>query len=289
MYADGKSVVYQEGEEPLTDFSSLPMANFDDFDLSLYQTNNVLSVNCNLPIVASNGCNRSCTFCTYRHYMGKFQLRSARSVFEEMKHHKYAYGTCSFSFNDGMINADSGFLEELCDLIVESGEVFSWGGNFGFKEDVKHSLIQKMAKAGCNNLMIGLESGSEKVRRDMLKPCSNETVVKLLKALYDAGIRHHTINFIVGYPTEGIEEFEETLTFIKTNHQYMWRVYVNPCHVLEGTILSKIAKDEGFEGTDPLNWSWKDNNPKERERRVKIANDLAKSLDLVKSSISGDF
>jgi radical SAM superfamily enzyme YgiQ (UPF0313 family) len=289
IYSEGGSVVEQGGEEPLGSLSSLPLPNFEDFDLSLYQTTNILSVSCSLPIAASNGCNRNCTFCTYRHLLGAFEQRSSRSVFEEMLHHKRAYGTCSFAFADAMLNADVKFLEELCDLIIESGEVFSWGGQFGFKEGMPKQLIRKMAKAGCNSLAIGLESGSEKIRKDMLKPCSQETIVNMLKEFHQVGIRYNTINFIIGYPTETREDFEKSLEFINAHHRLIYRVNISLCHVLEGTILSTIAARKGFVQGGPLDWSYGDNTPQERKRRMDEMNAVAKRLHLIRPHVAGDY
>ena len=58
-------------------------------------------------------------------------------------------------------------------------------------------------------MTIGIESGSEKVRHHMRKKFSNEDIDWFLSNLISREI-HVKILLFVGYPTETVEDFEET-------------------------------------------------------------------------------
>ena len=283
IYIKGDKVIQNSGEELIQNLDSLPFPSFDDFELEKYHNKSPLSSVCYLPITASVGCTRNCKFCRYNFYWKKFLIRSPENVFNEMKYQKYRHGTCVFAFTDAMLNSDLNFLEKLCDLIIESKEIFFWGTNFGLKDGIKREIIEKMAKAGCNYVLIGLESGSEKVRSDMLKPSTNREAVRQLKLLNDAGIMKIRLNFIIGYPSETEEDFKDTMSFIKENEKYFSSTYFYECMVVPDTILDKTAERIGikFDGPDRvLSWSLNNNTPKERSRRLDTALEIVRKIGI---------
>lgn len=289
IYREDEKIVFTNPSTEVVELDDFPFPDFSDFDLSSYETNNFLSNVCSLPIIASRGCTRNCTFCTYRHYMGRYRYRPPEHVFQEMLHQKYKHGAASFVFYDAMLNAKKGFLEELCDLIIESKEVFFWGGHFGFYEGIDVGLFRKLARAGCTHLWIGLESGSEKVRKDMAKPCSKETASTLLKEAKKAGIAQIQLLLIVGYPTETPSDFEETKNYLKTHHNRIDSVYISRCIILPHTPLFTIAAKEGYiqgDGID-VNWTNKDNTRDERTRRYLELIQIALKYGLINKTPAG--
>ncbi len=284
--------IFQSPEKSgLAELDKLPFPDFSDFDLRQYSNSGTVFRGVTLPINASLGCTRNCTFCTYSFFMGRFKARSARSVFEEMRYQKYRHGTCRFSFMDGMINADVKFLEELCDLIIGNDEIFYWTAQFGFKENVTDELISKLSRAGCSFLSIGLESGSEKVRKDMLKPCSNTKVDEFIKALHKQTIPFN-LNFLIGYPTETESDFCETLELIKKHHSRIASVTPYITHILTGTILSKIAlenKEYSFDPKEASSWVFRENTPQLRDQRMQRITEMAIQYNLIPKTASGMF
>jgi hypothetical protein len=70
------------------------------------------------------------------------------------------------------------------------------------------------AKVGLKSVTVGIESGVERIRREMNKPYSNEELFTYLRYLakYDIKVR---ASMIIGWFTETDEDFNETINFLK--------------------------------------------------------------------------
>jgi radical SAM superfamily enzyme YgiQ (UPF0313 family) len=78
-------------------------------------------------------------------------------------------------------------------------------------ETVTPRLLEQLAGAGCTQITYGVESGSERVRRDIMKrQVSDPRFHDVFRWTRDAGI-HVTANFIIGIPGETREEMDSTL------------------------------------------------------------------------------
>ena len=81
------------------------------------------------------------------------------------------------------------------------------------------SDFDNLANSGCVSLTIGIESGSEAVRHHMRKKFSNEDIDWFLSNLLSRKI-HVKILLFVGYPTETIQDFEETKDLLTKYHKH---------------------------------------------------------------------
>jgi len=72
-------------------------------------------------------------------------------------------------------------------------------------------VIEVLRKHNCYSVAIGLESGSERVRKEvLLRRYSNDLLIDIANKLHNAGIKFRTYN-ILGLPTETEEELWETI------------------------------------------------------------------------------
>ncbi len=137
----------------LLDLDSLPFPDWDLFPLRQYDY---------LPIVSSRGCGRGCRYCTVPVTQGIVgRARVAEQVVEEMRLLNSCYRVQRFRFLDPLWGADAFHAEALCDALIQSrlSRRVTW--TCESRADLLDlHLLDRMAKAGCRELHLGLESVS---------------------------------------------------------------------------------------------------------------------------------
>jgi radical SAM superfamily enzyme YgiQ (UPF0313 family) len=105
-------------------------------------------------------------------------------------------------------------------------------------------LINIIKKYNCFSVALGVESGSERVRKELLnRNYSNPLLLRAANTLHDAGIRFRTYN-ILGIPSETEEELWETIDInIQMKTDFPRSSIFTP---YPGTELAKIAQNLGY-------------------------------------------
>ena len=216
--------------EPL---DSLPAPTFTEFDLTQYGRINAL------PISASRGCIRRCSFCSERLLSRRFRVRSAEHLIHEIEQHYAERGITWFTFHDSLLKGDLTMLQAFCRLIIERSLPIRWEAQCLIRHDMSIELLALMKEAGCFNLFIGLESGSDVVLRLMNKGFTVAEAKTFLQRCADTGV-HVEVSLIVGFPGEGEKEFEETCDFLLANKNIIPKIaQVNPFILLPGTDVER--------------------------------------------------
>ena len=115
-------------------------------------------------------------------------------------------------------------------------------------EFVSERLVQLLAEHKCHSVAIGVESGSERVRREILnRRHSNELLIKIAGQLHAAGIKFRTYNMI-GLPGETEDEMWETVDInVRMKADYPRCAIFSP---MPGTKLTQKAIAEGYLDAD---------------------------------------
>jgi anaerobic magnesium-protoporphyrin IX monomethyl ester cyclase len=135
----------------LVDLDSLPLPAWDLFPMRSYDR---------LPIVSSRGCNRGCRYCPVPVTQGTiFRALAAERVVEEMRLINSCYRVQRFQFLDPLWTADHEHAEALCNALIQSGLSRRIQWSCETRADLLDLfLLDRMAKAGCRELHLGLES-----------------------------------------------------------------------------------------------------------------------------------
>jgi len=222
----------------IKNLNELPFPAYTEFNLKKYREKS-------LPLLMSRGCIFHCAFCDDWRLMGKYRSRRAEKLLEEIMHHIKKYKIDSFYFNDPAINGNPNELLRFCDLIIQNNLKITWIA-LAIPSKMTLDLLRKMSKAGCLTLNYGIESGSDKTLEQMRKPLRIEEIERVLKNTRNAGINTQ-VNFIIGFPGENEEEFQETLEFIKRNREYISGVTnINTCNATLGSDLSYNHRKYGI-------------------------------------------
>jgi radical SAM superfamily enzyme YgiQ (UPF0313 family) len=147
---------------------------------------------------------------------------------------------------DSAINCHLRVLSTVCDLIIEAGYKLSWRALAMPRKHMPLSLFEKMKRAGCNALEIGLESGSNRILKMMGKRFTNTEAEDFIRKAHTCGIEV-ILFIIVGFPGETKDDFEETCTFLRRNREYIDTIAsINTFMALDDTTIRKNPEKYGM-------------------------------------------
>jgi len=210
-----------------------PLPDFSDYDLSAYGSENLgsyknyKSAHNTMSITSSRGCVRNCTYCDVPYLWPTFTHRGGENVALEIIEQHKKYNTNRFHFTDSLVNGPMKEFRKMIEVLarfnVDNNANLTWTGQFIFRPSGQHSKedYRLMKLSGCSILEVGIESGSDKVRFDMGKKFTNKDIAHELENLKENKICTSLL-FIVGYPTETINDFQETLKFFEKFHPYAY-------------------------------------------------------------------
>lgn len=241
--------------EPRPFQENLDMFPYPDREMWLKWINDTKEHEEYLNILLGRGCPFSCTYCS-NHALRKItsgtyvRFRSPENIIEELNDIRRKYPNInSIYFEIETITANKEWLEDfttkLKDFNASINNLFSYRVNFRVvpKMDFEHifSLLQS-----CNfkHINIGLESGSERVRREILnRNYSNDDIINAVKIArkYDLKVSFYNL---IGLPGETEEDFKETIRINRIcqpdNH------FTSIFFPYPGTILYEKCEERGL-------------------------------------------
>jgi len=150
---------------------------------------------------------------------------SGERIFQEIAFHKNIHRDLGHvRFLDLEFNGNMKSLIKFCDLMKDKPLDINWSANMIIRPEMTGNVIRKMARSGCEHIIFGIESGSERILKIMNKNYSIKDADRTIKQMHESGICV-TANFMFGFPGETEEDFEKTLDFIKRNAKFLDRVY----------------------------------------------------------------
>jgi anaerobic magnesium-protoporphyrin IX monomethyl ester cyclase len=169
-------------------------------------------------IVSSRGCPFTCSFCSITaFYSGKWRQRTVEDVMEDVEI-AYKAGHRKFWFHDDNLTVNTKWVRDFCNELYKRKMKISWNCMSRIDTIVNEpDLINVMAKAGCTQISIGIESGIQGVLEAYHKKISIEQVKKAAKILRKADI-FYLLFMILGsgdeYDTP--EYIEENIRFFES-------------------------------------------------------------------------
>jgi len=203
-----------------------------------------------LELMAGRGCPYQCTYCcnpaVVRFYKGKGKVvrkRTVDKVIEEIKYHlkNYPQMSCVF-FADETFTLDKKWILAFCEAYKrEIGLPFV---AMVRPETLDEEMIRIMADAGCDLLRIGVESGNEWLRTNVLKRhMTNEQIISAFDLAEKYGIRTGAFA-MMGLPYETPEMIEETIALLRRCNPNNLQLSI--FYPLPGTELYDVCEREGF-------------------------------------------
>jgi len=196
-------------------------------------------------MIAGRGCCFSCNFCQPAESMmfpGKFRIRSVPNVIAELKelHDKYHFK--SVNFWDDTFTIKPSWVMEFCDAYEREGFTAKFSACCRADIICKHpDMIKRMAEVGCEWLVIGFETGSDRLLKFIKKGVTLEQNLEAGRICKKVGIKMFA-TAMFGLPTETNDEAIATVKMIQTISPEHLMVF--PFTPIFGTGLYDYCKDK---------------------------------------------
>lgn len=260
-YSAIPGLAYKDGEGPHQNASRTAPQNMDDFPfparhllppLTLYRPAAIYWRRLpSVHIFTSRGCPFACTFCQSSRLASgnifgkKVRSHSVEYSVEEIDRLVKDFGVKEILINDDTFNVSKKRVYAFCEAIMKRGlhKKIEWTCNIQVSTPIIEApLFKAMKKAGCWQVMPGIESGSQQILDMIKKGITLEEAERAVRLAKEAGLVIKA-NFILGHPTETKETIEETVRFAKRIRAHFASVtLMSP---LPGTELYDSAKDFG--------------------------------------------
>ena len=176
-----------------------------------------------------------------------YRTRSIPHVIEEVKYvMREMPEVKEIFFDDDTLTDNRPRVEELARELGKLG--VTWSCNA--KANVPYDTLKIMKEGGCRLLLVGYESGNQKILHNIKKGLRTDVARQFTKDCHELGIVIHG-TFILGLPGETLETIEETIRYaIELNPH---TIQVSLAAPYPGTFLFRQATENGwFDGTDHL-------------------------------------
>lgn len=206
-------------------------------------------------ILLGRGCPYNCTYCC-NHMLrklanGKYvRFRSPSNVIQEIRDVSENFPDISeIFFEVETITANQNWALEFCAMLEEFNASRDSPIEFGTNVRVLRNkslkpLFEAFSRAGFKYINIGIESGSERIRAEVLRRIySNEDLIRTCDEAHACGLRINAYNMI-GLPGETPDGFKQTLEVNQRCHpegNYLSIFFPYP-----GTELHRLCVERGL-------------------------------------------
>lgn len=199
-------------------------------------------------VIASRGCPYHCIFCCKAGM--KYRLRNVESVVDEMEYLKGTFNISGINFLDLTFTANPLHLKALCTEIKRRKINLQWWCES--RANIPLESLEWMKQAGCVALVIGVESGSPTILKNISKDISLEKVKSFCRRAAELGIIVQPY-FMFSHPDETMEDVKKTLAFMGELEKSSATCSLQPTMIFPGTKIETIALKKGIV---PPNFSW---------------------------------
>ena len=207
-YVDSSGAL-QRVERPLLRMGALPPPSFAEMNLQAYQEDPDYQT---LPFQFSRGCTDKCTFCSERVFWRAYRPDTTDHAIDQIKLLQRDYGANFLIFSDSLLNGHQRRLVEFAEQLLAHSIAISWSGFM--RADMDPQTAKLLARAGCNDVFVGIESFSDETLELMKKRRTKAQNVEALEAFLGAGIGV-TAGFVPGFPGDTRESFVASVMVLK--------------------------------------------------------------------------
>ncbi|MCX6347995.1 MAG: radical SAM protein [Candidatus Aureabacteria bacterium] len=192
-------------------------------------------------LMTSRGCPFRCTFCDRSIFGNRTRFHGPERVLAEVETMAAKHGACEIRFFDDTFTLDRERTVAICAGLERMKLRLPWTCLTAVKT-VTPEVLQAMKRAGCWQVLFGLESGDDRMLRLLKKGNTVEDNRRAVRWAREAGLEVRA-DFIVGTPGETMESLENTLRFaLSEDLDY---AHFNKFVTFPGTDLYRTLSSEG--------------------------------------------
>jgi anaerobic magnesium-protoporphyrin IX monomethyl ester cyclase len=203
-------------------------------------------------LTASRGCPFTCSYCSainlHRVYIGQgkyVRFRSVESVMDELNEAKRKIKKLKMvHFWDEIFSDDEGWVDEFARRYKEEIDLpFEiWGHPLKVDEDV----IRKLVEAGLYKIVVGIQSGSPRIRREIFnRPETQEQIIETSRVLARCKVPQVIYDFMLQHPFETEEDIRQSYELC-TQLARPFELQLHGLNFLPGTDIVQKAIDLGI-------------------------------------------
>lgn len=252
-FVQNNAVVKTKRRSVLKDLDSLPFPAWDIIDMEPYRkmwlkSSGYFSMN----MGTTRGCPFKCNWCAKPIYGNRYNSRSPQNVVTELTMLKEKFAFDHIWFCDDIFGLKPGWIKEFADLITKETLQFTFKMQGRVDLLLQENNIRDLARAGCANIWMGAESGSQKILDAMDKGTTVKQISEATHLLKKCGIKpSFFIQF--GYLGETKEDIRKTIDMI--NELLPYEIGISVSYPLPGTKFFEKVKNELVNKTN-----WKDSD-----------------------------
>ena len=239
-YYQNNCLIKTQRRTVLKDLDSLPLPAWDLVNILPYkkmwkQHYGYFSIN----IGTTRGCPFKCNWCAKPIYGNRYNSRSPENVIKEIVYLKERFQFEHIWFCDDIFGLKPGWVQEFAALVNKARLVFKFKIQSRVDLLVQDNYVRSLSLAGCDNVWMGAESGSQKILDAMDKGTTIgqiEAATQLLKE------NHIKPSFFIqfGYLGETKEDIELTIRMI--NRLLPHSIGISVSYPLPGTVFYEKVK-----------------------------------------------
>lgn len=249
-FSKNECIIKTARRNVIKDLDSLPLPAWDLVNIEPYRQSWIkhagyFSIN----IGTTRGCPFKCNWCAKPIYGNRYNSRSPQNVIQEIKLLKEKFQIDHIWFCDDIFGLKPGWVNEFADLVEKDNMRFKFKIQARADLLMQEAYIKDLVRAGCENVWLGAESGSQRILDAMDKGITIDQIKNSTILLKKHGIKpSFFIQF--GYLGETMEDIRKTICMI--NELLPCDIGISVSYPLPGTLFYEKVKAEMKEKT---NWT----------------------------------
>lgn len=244
------AVIKTAGRQVMKYLDSLPFPAWDLVDMEPYRRmwlkhHGYFSMN----MGTTRGCPFKCNWCAKPIYGNRYNSRSPENVVAELMMLKEQYHFDHIWFCDDIFGLKPGWVNAFANLVEKNDLHFKFKMQGRVDLLLQENNIKDLARAGCDNIWMGAESGSQKILDAMDKGITIEQIYEATRLLKKTGIKP-SFFIQLGYLGETRADIEKTIAMI--NELLPHEIGISVSYPLPGTGFYEKVKEQLKEKT---NWT----------------------------------
>jgi anaerobic magnesium-protoporphyrin IX monomethyl ester cyclase len=235
LYREEQAVRFAGERDFIYNLDEIPFPTYRGFKLENYGKTMQLN--------SSRGCPYKCIFCGAPRILGKrWRKRSVQGMVEELKYW-YERGYRNFYFSDSNFAVDKTRVWNFCEEVIKRNLDACFMADGLRADHVDRKLLEQMRRAGFTSLTFGVESGSNKVLRNLKKGETREQIESAIATATDLGF-HVVLFFLIGSPGEDVEDIKQSFQLARKYD--VAKIYFFNLTPISGTEFYDWAVEQGY-------------------------------------------
>ena len=198
----------------------------------------------NFHVMTSRGCTHHCCFCSSHTVHGRrMRYYSINRVKDDFRRLKDQYGAKTVVFQDDHFMSNRQRVLEIIDIVKEL-HITAVFQNALAMYALDKEMLEVLKSAGVSQLSLSVESGSNRVLREIMhKPLNLSTIKRVTEDCRKLGI-YTNVSVLIGLPGETKQDIEDSRRFLKTIYANWFLIFC--ATPLVGSEMYDICKKKHY-------------------------------------------